>query len=83
MRYRVELSTEAQKQLARFPQGVIARIESEIDQMEECDDSLWSNTKALQRTGVEGAIPQASRLVSDHLHEEISAILMKSKDTYR
>ena len=54
MRYRVELSTEAQKQLAKLPRDVRDRIESDIDEMEERDDSLWSNTKALRGSGWKG-----------------------------
>lgn len=39
MRYRVELSTEAQKQLSRFPRDVQERMERAIDEFEANDDS--------------------------------------------
>ena len=48
MRFRVELSTVAQKQLARFPRDVRDRMERAIDELETRDDSQWSNVKALQ-----------------------------------
>ena len=48
MRFRVDLSREAQKQLARFPHDVWERLERAIDELEEKDDSQWSNLKALQ-----------------------------------
>ncbi len=48
MRFRVELSSEAQKQLSEFPRDVRERMERAIDEMEEKDDSQWSNIKALQ-----------------------------------
>ena len=90
MRYRVELSTEAQKQLARLPHDVMARIESEIDEMEERDDSLWSNTKALQGSEWKGRYRKRVgpyRIIFMKFPTrgvaEISAILVKSKDTYR
>jgi mRNA-degrading endonuclease RelE of RelBE toxin-antitoxin system len=39
MRFRVELSRDAQKQLARFPRDVRERLERAIDEFEEKDDS--------------------------------------------
>jgi mRNA-degrading endonuclease RelE of RelBE toxin-antitoxin system len=48
MRYRVELSTDAQKQLFKFPRDVRERIEYTIDELEAKDDSQRSNVKALQ-----------------------------------
>jgi len=48
MRFRVELSREAQKQLIRFPRDVRERIEHAVDDFEEKDDSQRSNIKALQ-----------------------------------
>jgi mRNA-degrading endonuclease RelE of RelBE toxin-antitoxin system len=90
MRYRVELSTEAQKQLANLPRDVRDRIESEIDEMEERDDSLWSNTKALQGSGWKGFHRKrvgSYRIIFTKVPArgvaEIAAILIKSKDTYR
>ena len=53
MRYRVELSKEAQKQLIQLPREVMERMERAIDDMEALDDSLWSNMKALQGACVE------------------------------
>ena len=38
MRYRVELSAEAQKQLTKLPRDVRDRVESEIDEMDNRDD---------------------------------------------
>ena len=76
MHYRVELSAGAQKQLARLPRDMMERIESAIDEMDERDDSLWSNRK---RVGSYRIIftKDPSRGVAG-----ISAILIKSKDTY-
>jgi len=48
MRFRVELSREAQKQLSQFPRDVRERLEHAIDEFEEKDDSQWSNIKSLQ-----------------------------------
>jgi mRNA-degrading endonuclease RelE of RelBE toxin-antitoxin system len=39
MRYRVEVSAEAQKQLSRFPRDVRERMERAIDEFEEKDDA--------------------------------------------
>ena len=90
MRYRVELSNEAQKQLARLPHAVMARIERQIDEMEERDDALWSNTKALQGSEWKGRYRKrvgSYRIIFTKSPArgvaEISAILIKSKDTYR
>jgi mRNA-degrading endonuclease RelE of RelBE toxin-antitoxin system len=41
MRFRVELSREAQKQLSRFPRDVRERMERAIDELKEKDDSQW------------------------------------------
>jgi mRNA-degrading endonuclease RelE of RelBE toxin-antitoxin system len=90
VRYRVELSTEAQKQLARFPRDVRERIERAIDEFEEKDDSRWSNIKALQGPQWKGRYRKKVgpyRIVFMKFPNrgvvEISAILIKSKDTYR
>ena len=48
MRFRVELSRDAETQLFRFPRGIRDRLEHAIDQLEQNDDSQWSNVKALQ-----------------------------------
>jgi mRNA-degrading endonuclease RelE of RelBE toxin-antitoxin system len=46
--YRVELSSEAERQLSQFPRDAQERIERAIDELEVKDDSQWSNIKALQ-----------------------------------
>jgi mRNA-degrading endonuclease RelE of RelBE toxin-antitoxin system len=63
MRFRVELSTEAQKQLARFPRDIRERIERAIDEFEAKDDSDWSNIKALQGPGGRGGSVRKSALI--------------------
>jgi len=90
MRYRVEVSDEAQKQLSKFPRKVRDRIEHAIDEMEENDDSQWSNVKALQGPLWKGRLRKrvgSYRIIfikyPDRGVVEISAILIKSKDTYR
>jgi mRNA-degrading endonuclease RelE of RelBE toxin-antitoxin system len=90
MRFRVELSRDAQRQLARFPRDVRERLERAIDELEEKDDSQWSNLKALQGPEWKGRIRKTVgpyRIIFMKIPErgvvEISAILIKSKDTYR
>jgi mRNA-degrading endonuclease RelE of RelBE toxin-antitoxin system len=90
MRFRVELSTEAQKQLAGFPRDVRERMERAIDELEEKDDSQWTNIKALQGPQWKGRLRKrvgSYRIIFRKYPErgalEISAILIKSKDTYR
>ncbi len=90
MRYRVELSTEAQKQLLNFPRNVRDRLERAIDDFETKDDSQWSNVKALQGDqwkGRHGRKVGPYRIIlrkfPDRGMAEISAILIKSKDTYK
>ena len=90
MRYRVEVSDEAQKQLSKFPRKVLDHIEATIDELEENDDSEWSNIKALQGQQWKGRLRKrvgAYRIIfikyPDRGVAEISAILIKSKDTYR
>jgi mRNA-degrading endonuclease RelE of RelBE toxin-antitoxin system len=90
MRFRVELSREAQKQLARFPRDVRERIEHAIDELEERDDSQWSNIKALQGPEWKGRMRKTVgpfRIIFMKFPArgvvEISAILIRSKDTYR
>jgi mRNA-degrading endonuclease RelE of RelBE toxin-antitoxin system len=90
MRYRVELSDEVHKQLTKFPRKVRDRLEHAIDELEEKDDSQWSNVKALQGPQWKGRLRKrvgAYRIIlmkySDRGVAEISAILIKSKDTYR
>jgi len=90
MRFRVELSREAQKQLAQFPRDIRERIEHAIDELEERDDPQWSNLKALQGPEWKGRIRKTVgpyRIIfmkfPDRGVVEISAILIRSKDTYR
>ena len=90
MRYRVELSTEAQRQLSRFPRDVQKRVGRAIDDLESKDDSQWSNVKALQGTAWKGLLRKkvgAYRIIFEEFPSrgvaEIAAILIKSKDTYR
>jgi mRNA-degrading endonuclease RelE of RelBE toxin-antitoxin system len=90
MRYRVEVSDEAEKQLSKFPLKVRGRIEHAIDELEEKDDSQWSNIKPLQGPQWKGRLRKrvgAYRIIfikyPDRGVLEISAILIKSKDTYR
>jgi mRNA-degrading endonuclease RelE of RelBE toxin-antitoxin system len=90
MRWSAELSDAAQKQLTRFPRNVRDRIERAIDEFEQTDDSQWSNVKALQGPEWKGRYRKrvgAYRIIfrkfPDRSVVEISAILIKSKDTYR
>jgi mRNA-degrading endonuclease RelE of RelBE toxin-antitoxin system len=90
MRWRVEVSREAQEQLLKFPRNVQARIERAIDELEQRDDSQWSNVKALQGKEWKGRYRKRIgdyriffRKVPDRGQVEISAIFIKSKDTYR
>ena len=90
MRYRVELSAEAQKQLSNFPRDVRDRLERAIDEFEAKDDSQWSNVKALQGTQWKGRYRRKVgpyriifRKFPDRSVVELSAILIKSKDTYK
>ena len=90
MRYRVEVSDEAQKQLSKCPRKVRDRVEATIDELEETDDSQWSNVKALQGPQWKGRLRKrvgAYRIIfikyPDRGVAEISAILIKSKDTYQ
>ena len=90
MRFRVELSREAQKQLSQLPRDVRERIEHAIDEFEERDDSQWSNIKALQGAEWKGRLRKkvgSYRIIFRKYPGrgalEISAILIRSKDTYR
>ena len=90
MRYRAEVSGDAEKQLAKFPRKVRDRLEHAIDELEEKDDSQWSNIKALQGPQWKGRLRKRVgdyriilRKSPDRAVVEISAILIKSKDTYR
>ena len=90
MRFRVELSNEAQKQLARFPRQVRDRIERVIDEFEAKDEAQWSNVKALRGPEWKGRLRKKVgpyRIIFRKYPErgalEISAIVIRSKDTYR
>jgi len=90
MRYRAEVSKEAEEHLSKFPRKVRDRLERAIDELEEKDDTQWSNMKALQGSQWKGRYRKrvgAYRIIlrksPDHGVVEISAILIKSKDTYR
>jgi len=60
MRFRVELSREAQKHLSQFPRDVRERLEHAIDEFEEKDDSQWSNIKSLQGAEWKGRLRKKS-----------------------
>ncbi len=90
MRFRAELSTDAQKQLSRLPRDVRDRIEHAIDEFEDRDDSQWSNIKALQGAEWKGRLRKKVgpyRIIFMKFPSrgvvEISAILVRSKGTYR
>ena len=90
MRFRVELSRDAQEQFLRFPKDAQARIVRAIDEFQGRDDSQWSNVKALQGTEWKGRYRKRVgpyRIVFRKFPGrgvlEISAIVIKSKDTYR
>jgi mRNA-degrading endonuclease RelE of RelBE toxin-antitoxin system len=90
MHFRVELSRDAQKQLSRFPRDVQKRIEHAIDELEEKDDSQWTNVKALRGAEWKGRLRKkvgAYRIIFMKFPSrsvvEISAILIRSKGTYR
>jgi mRNA-degrading endonuclease RelE of RelBE toxin-antitoxin system len=90
MNWRVELSREAQEQLSRFPRDIRERMKRAIDEFEQRDESQWSNIKALQGPEWKGRLRKKVgpyRIIFRKYPErgalEISAILIKSKDTYR
>jgi len=90
MRWRAEVSKEAQEQLTRFPRKVRDRLARAIDEFEERDDAQWSNVKALQGPEWKGRLRKRVgpyriifRKFPDRGAVEISAVLIKSKDTYQ
>ena len=90
MRFRVEVSQEAQEQLSRFPRDVRERMQHAIDELEARDDSQWSNVKALQGPQWKGRLRKkvgTYRIIFRKFPSlgvvEISAVLIKSKDTYK
>jgi mRNA-degrading endonuclease RelE of RelBE toxin-antitoxin system len=60
MLFRVEVSREAERPLSKFPRKVRDRIERAIDELEEKDDSQWSNIKALQGPSGRGGCARES-----------------------
>jgi mRNA-degrading endonuclease RelE of RelBE toxin-antitoxin system len=90
MRYRAELSKEAEEQLTKFPRKLRDRLQGAIDELEDRDDSQWSNIKALRGPQWKGRLRKRVgdyRIILRKFPErgvvEVSAMLMKSKDTYR
>ena len=90
MPWRVEVSNEAEKQLSKFPRNVRERLKRAIDEFEKKDETQWSNVKALQGPEWKGRFRKRVgpyRIIFQKFHDrgvvEISAILIKSKDTYR
>jgi mRNA-degrading endonuclease RelE of RelBE toxin-antitoxin system len=90
MRFRAKLSTDAQKQLSLFPHDVRDRIARAIDELEDRDESQWSNIKALQGAEWKGRLRKKVgpyRIIFMKFPRrgvvEISAILARSKGTYR
>jgi mRNA-degrading endonuclease RelE of RelBE toxin-antitoxin system len=90
MRYRVEVSDQAHEQLSRFPRDVQEPMKRAIDELEANDDSQWSNVKALQGAQWKGRFRKrvgAYRIIfrkfPDRGVAAISAVIIKSKDTYR
>jgi mRNA-degrading endonuclease RelE of RelBE toxin-antitoxin system len=90
MRWRVEVSRDAERQLSKLPRNVQVRIKRAIDEFEEKDESQWSNVKALQGPEWKGRFRKRVgqyRIIFRKFHDrgvvEISAIFIKSKDTYR
>ncbi|MGA2115465.1 MAG: type II toxin-antitoxin system RelE/ParE family toxin [Bryobacteraceae bacterium] len=90
MRWLAELSGEAQKQLARLSPDVRQRIVRAIDEFEEKDDFRRSNIKALEGPAWKGRLGKKVgpyRIIftkyPSHGVVEISAILLRSKSTYR
>jgi len=90
MRYRAEVSKQAEEQLSKFPRNVRDRLERTIDELENTDDSQWRNMKTLQGPQWKGRLRKRVgdyriilRKFPDRGIVEISAILIKSKDTYR
>ena len=90
MRYRVEVSDQAHEQLSRFPRDVQERMKRAIDELEANDDSQWSNVKELQGAQWKGRFRKrvgAYRIIfrkfPDRGVAAISAVIIKSKDTYR
>jgi mRNA-degrading endonuclease RelE of RelBE toxin-antitoxin system len=89
MHFHFELSPEAKEHLRRFPRKQQERLARVIDQLEENDDSVWTNVKALQGPEWKGRLRKRTgdyRIIFRKFPErglvEVSAILIKSKHTY-
>jgi mRNA-degrading endonuclease RelE of RelBE toxin-antitoxin system len=90
MRFRAEVSLDAQKQLSKLPRKVRDQMQRAIDELEDQDDTQWSNVKALQGREWKGRLRKRVgdyRIIfmkfPDRQVLEISAILIRSKGTYR
>lgn len=90
MNWRVDLSKDAQKQILKLPREVQSRVERAINEFETEDESRWTNVKALQGSQWKGYYRKRLgdyRIIFEKSHNhgivEISAVLVKSKDTYR
>ena len=90
MTWRVELSRDARDQLLGFPRAAQERLQKAIDEFEQRDEAQWSNIKALQGPALKGRFRKKVgpfrimfRKFPEHGVVEISAILLRSKDTYR
>ena len=90
MRWRVEVSRQAEDQLSGLPLRIRTRMERAIDELQNKDDYQWSNVKALHGPAWKGRFRKrvgAYRIIFSKSPEravvEISTVLIKSKDTYR
>ena len=90
MRYRAEVSKGAEQQLAKFPQKVRDRLERAIDELEEKDGLPMEQYEGAAGPAMEGRRRKRVgdyriilRKFPDRGVVEISAILIKSKGTYR
>ena len=73
-----------------LPRDIQRRVARAIDEMERVDDSLWSNVKALQGPAWKGRFRKkvgSYRIIftkfPDVAGVVISAIVIRSKDTYK
>jgi len=88
--FALNFPAKPQKQLSQFPRDVRERMEHAIDEFEEKDDSQWSNIKALQgaewKERLRKKVGPYRIIFRKHPERgalEISAILIRSKGTYR
>lgn len=89
MTWRVEISNEALKQFQKLPAEGQARIGRAFDEFEERPERQWSNVKALQGPEWKGRFRKKVgpyRIIFETRPSEakvwVSAILLRSKDTY-